>query len=198
MNNINIVYWDILADKDKINEINDFCKENNINTNIYIEKHGPMNAALDELISEIFIFVNSEEVQTIKNIFDFSKIIYSIFKKIKAKFTGKPLKMVTTKKIYDKEINVGIGVDNIKILLPKDINEKTIQEYLSIAFKESIAAASSEKEIVMEFDNGAFISYFIDDYARKKIGKEYRPIKIIPLKKEKSIVNPIKVRRVTK
>lgn len=199
MKEIHVEYLDFLLEDEEIAEIEQISVENDIDVKFHPKKSKPMNAALDELVNDIIVFVRSDGFQAAKDAIEFSTCLYSLIEILKSKVKNKKMKKVTPRKIEDKKINIGVKVDNVDILLPEKGKEKDVVEYLAIALKEAgFASSKTRKMIVVEKEKNNANVLFVEEYAKKKIGMEYYPIKIIPLKKEKHIVKPIKVRRAKK
>ena len=117
MSKIGVVYLDFLLSDEELTEVEQFSKENNIDVSFFPKKSEPINAALDELVMDIIIFVRSDSVQAAMDIITISTWVHFLIAKLKAKIQNKKMKKVTLRKVEDKKINIGVKVHLMPHLL---------------------------------------------------------------------------------
>ena len=110
-------YLDFFEDQE-IAEIKNICEENSVETEIVLQNRGIMNAALDELVADFLVVINSNELQTILSVSNvitaIAQLVHFVFNRLKNK---KIKKVSPGGVIEEKEEYINIEVGNIKILM---------------------------------------------------------------------------------
>ena len=126
-----------------------------------------INAALDELVGQIVIWLSSKEASAIVNTIGLTKAFLGVVKRIKEKTSEKTITKYDTKLALQQCINVIIQVDNIKILQPesKISTNKYLVDVLTFISDNHIPRKG---EIIISYDTRIRIET-IDQYARRKM-----------------------------
>lgn len=179
MSNIYIEYLSGCFNENDIEELKQINDTYGFNIEFQERKPAIINAALDELLEQVLLFINSTELQTVISVFNVAEFMAIVIKSIYEKL--KPLKInkITSSTSEEKSINIIIQVDNVKILLDQNVSEEDFTKYLRVAMQESvmITKETENKTIVVEGDNDMVVSYHIEEYAKKKIGMKYKSIR---------------------
>lgn len=179
MSNIYIGYLSGCFDESDIEELIQINRAYGINLEIQERKPVIINAALDELVEEVLLFINSSDLQTVISIFNIADFMVVVVKWIWSKLKLFKIHKITSSANAEKPVNVIIQVDNIKILLDENLSEEDLSKYLRVALRESktVIQETENKPTVIEGDNDMVIVYKIEEYAKKKIGVEHKTIR---------------------
>lgn len=179
MVDIHIEYFQGCFDEKDIEEIKQLHTSYDVNVETHERKPTIINAALDELVGDILLFINSNELQTFISIFNIAESLAVVVKWMWNKLkSNNPIK-ITSKTNEEKEVNIIIQVDNIKILLDRNTTEEELSKYLRIALRESkvVSQEKTNKPLVIDGDNNTVNVYYLEEFAKKTIGKEYKTIR---------------------
>lgn len=137
---------DIICEKAKLNDIELFCESKN---------RGPINAAIDDMVSNVLIAFSSDIFSGLCNyitlISTVSYILKIIFKFVK----HKRFRKFTVESNNEIKPNINIQIENITILNPKtdDANiEKYYGEAFIIAKEKYNNNQNNEDNIIIEYD----------------------------------------------
>ena len=185
MSRIHVEYLHGCFDEKEVIEITQLYKTYDVDVILH-EKHPHIvNAAFDELVETILLFINAAELQTGIAIFNIAAAISSVTKWMWEKLKSKKLKKITRDTIEEKDANIIVQVDNVKILLDKKATDEELAKYLYIALCESKRATKEEagRQIVIEGDNNTVNVYYLEEFAKKTIGNEYKRIRAVSRRK---------------
>lgn len=159
-----------------INKIFDMC---DVDIELYERPPYIVNAALDELVESVLLIINSDELQTLLSITKLATPIAAAVKWIWNKLKSTKVKKVSINEVKDEEANIIIQVDNVKILLDSGMSEEQLAKYLRIALVASneLVHQDANIPIVIEQNNNAVNAYYLEEFAKKKYGLEYRTIR---------------------
>lgn len=180
MSNIYIEYLYGCFNENDIEEIKQINNAYNFNLELQEKQPTIVNAALDELVGEILLYINSNELQTAIAIFNIAEFLASVVKWMWNKLKKIKLSKVTSKTAEEKQANIIIQVDNVKILLDKTASEEELSKYLRVALQESkIATQNAEnKQIIIDGNNNTVNMYLLEEYAKKTIGEKHKAIRV--------------------
>ena len=197
MSRIYIEYLNGCFDEKDVAEISQIYNSYNVDVKLYERRPMIVNAALDELLETVLLFINSSELQTSIAIFIIASAISAVAKWMWNKLKSKRLKMVTCDTVEEIDAKIIVQVDNVKILLNKNISEEELTKYLHIALSESKIVAQEEKhrQIIIDGDNNTVNIYFLKEYAKKTIGAEHKSIRTVSYRKYGGRDNNAKIRR---
>ncbi len=179
MSNIYIEYLQGCFDKNDIAELNQISNNHQVALELH-EKHPAIyNAALDELVPEILLFINSNGLQTSIDIFNIVNAAFAFILWMKKKVKSKKIAKVSTNSVEEKEPNIIIQVDNVHILLDKKATDEQLKPYLQNAIKLATRAVKEQenKSIIIDGDNNTVNVYNLEEFAKKKIGRDYKTIR---------------------
>lgn len=180
MSNIYIEYLHGCFNENDIEEIKQINNAYNFNLEIQEKQSTIVNAALDELVEEVLLYITSNELQTAIAIFNIAEFLAAIVKHMWNKLKSLKLSKVTSKTTEEKQANIIIQVDNVKILLDKTASEKELSMYLRVALQESKIATQSvqNKQIIIDGNNNTVNMYSLEEYAKKAIGAKHKTIRV--------------------
>lgn len=130
-------------------------------------EHVIINAALDELVGQVVVWLSSKEVTAIVNSIEIANAFFKIVNNIKKFTSERRITKLDTKLAIQQSINVIIQIDNILIIQPEPdipVNQYLI-DALTFVDKNSIP---KKVEIIISYDNRLRIET-IDQYARRKM-----------------------------
>lgn len=130
-------------------------------------EHVIINAALDELVGQVVVWLSSKEVTAIVNSIEIANAFFKIVNNIKKFTSERRITKLDTKLAIQQSINVIIQIDNILIIQPEpdiSVNQYLI-DALTFVDKNSIP---KKVEIIISYDNRLRIET-IDQYARRKM-----------------------------
>lgn len=173
MSRIYLEYFNGCFNQEEVNEISAFYHDSGTSIEIYERKPYFINAALDELVADILIFITSQEVQTIIALWAFTSPIAKMIKHIYNKLKTKKLKKLTISADEERDPNIIIEIEKIKILIPRDSTEEELTRYLCAAFDASKKINQNEDEllIIEESDSGISI-YTLLEFAERKMSAQ--------------------------
>lgn len=185
MSKVYIEYINGCFDEKDIAEISQIYSSYHVDVNHYERRPCIVNAALDELVETVLLFIASSELQTGISIFNLASSIVSAAKWMWNKLKSKKLAKVTSDTVEEKDANIIVQVDNVKILLDKSISEEELAKYLRVALCESKRASQNDKNcpVVIDGDHNTVNVYHLEEFAKKTIGVEHKTIRSISHRK---------------
>lgn len=185
MSKIYIEYVYGCFDEKDVAEINQIYNSYHIDVKLYERRPCIVNAALDELVETVLLFITSNELQTGISIFNIASSISTAAKWMWNKLKSKKLTKITSDTVEEKDANIIVQVDNVKILLDKSISEDELAKYLRVALRESKKASQNEENrpFVVDGDHNTVNVYYLEEFAKKTIGAEHKTIRSISHRK---------------
>lgn len=185
MSKVYIEYINGCFDEKDIAEISRIYSSYHVDINLYERRPCIVNAALDELVETVLLFISSSELQSGISIFNIASSIASVAKWMWNKLKPKKLTKVTSDTVEEKDANIIVQVDKVKILLDRSISEEELVKYLHIALCESKIVAQKEEHrpIVVDGDHNTVNVYYLEEFAKKTIGAEHKTIRSISHRK---------------
>lgn len=165
MNKIHIEYFDGLLTNEEIDDITQSCSNEYVGMEFHKKESCIMNAALDELIGQLILYIPPSEVLAIASTTIIPVVCTSV-KKIREIVKERMVKKVTPNSIEEKEPNIIIQAGNMKILLPKDTSSCDVDKYLSTAIKSTVDCEHPQNtEIIVSGDDKAIHIETLEKYA---------------------------------
>ena len=185
MSKIYIEYVNGCFDEKDVAEISEIYSSYNVDVKLYERRPYIVNAALDELVETVLLFISSSELQTGISIFNIASSVSAVAKWMWNKLKSKKLKKVTSDAVEEKDAKIIIQVDNVKILLNKNISEEELTKYLHIALCESKVVTQKEEHrpIIVDGDNNIVNVYYLEEFAKKTIGADHKVVRSISHRK---------------
>lgn len=173
MNKIYLEYFNGYFNQQEVDELSAFYNDSGISIEIHERQPCFINAAFDELVADILLFITSQEVQTTISILNFVAPIAKMIKYIYNKFKMRKAKKISANSIEEREPNIIIEVDTIKILIPKDTTEEELTHYLCAALDASKKISQNEDELLIIEENDLGISiYTLLEFAERKMSAQ--------------------------
>lgn len=165
MNKIHIEYFDGLLTNEEIDDITQSCSNEYVGMEFHKKESCIMNAALDELIGQLILYIPPSEVLAIVSTTIIPVVCTSV-KKIRELVKERMVKKVTPNSIEEKEPNIIIQAGNMKILLPKDASDCDVDKYLSMAIKSTVEYEQPQNtEIIVSGDDKGMHIETLEKYA---------------------------------
>lgn len=185
MNKIYIEYLCGCFDEKEVTEITQLCKTYDVEASLCERRPCIVNAALDELVETVLLFVNSAELQTSISIFNVGNSISHLVKWMWEKLKSKKTTKLTSNTVEKVDANIIVRVNNVKILFKKNMTDEELSKYLHVALCESKRAVQVETNcpIVIDGDNDEINVYYLEEFAKKAIGTEYNTIRSVSYRK---------------
>lgn len=120
----------------------------------YCKKPEIRQAAFDELVGQVIIFLSSNEVTAIVNGMAIIGSIVGIIKFIIKKSKQKKFTTITVSSKRVCPMNVIIQVDNIRIIQPENADEISIDDYLEMALSLVASSGRSDLEMIISYNDG--------------------------------------------
>ena len=162
---------DDICEKAKLHDIELFCET---------KYRGPVNAAIDDMVSDVLIAFNSDIFSGACNLIALSSTVCTLVKSIYNYINKRGKHKVTVNKIERVAPNVNIEIENITILNPK-VNDINLEKYYNEAFiitKEEYKNNQNNEynNIIVEYDmeTKRARSYTAVEYAYKIMNERKR------------------------